>query len=404
MILSDLLQSAVTGITVDKKRTFLTMLGIIIGVASVVLMVSIGRSFQNYILTQIESFGTNTLDVIPTGFDRIGSSLDSLKYEDYEAIKRLSTVEKVVPIILVSKEVTYQREEKSPMILGAYKDIFANYGLTLDQGRLLDDNDEQGAKSVAVVSHQTALDLFGNTNPLGKKFDIGPNPFTVIGTLEEQGSLLLSDLDKPIYIPFSTAKAITGQKYLSFINLKTVGEPSIAKEDITMLLRQQHRIDNPENDPGKDDFIARSAEQITSIVSSVTLGLTVFLSLVAGISLLVGGIGIMNIMLVSVTERTREIGLRKAVGARGRDILLQFLLESVALTVTGGIIGIIIGVSFGWLLSQIANRLLGEFEFVLSISSILLAVMMAVGTGLVFGIYPARRASKLHPIEALRYE
>ncbi len=404
MIISDLLQSAVTGITVDKKRTFLTMLGIIIGVASVVLMVSIGRSFQYYILSQIESFGTNTLDIAPKGFESIGSALDSLTYQDYEEVKKLSTVERVVPVIVVAKLITYAREELSPMILGADHQIFENYGLKLAQGRLLDDNDEQGAKAVAVVSHQTALDLFGNANPLGRKFDIGPNPFTVIGVLEKQGSLLLQDLDKPVYIPFSTARSITGQKFLSFINLRTVGEPAVAKEDITLLLRQLHRIDNPENDPDKDDFIARSAEQITSIVSSVTLGLTVFLSLVAGISLLVGGIGIMNIMLVSVTERTREIGLRKAVGARGRDILLQFLLEAVALTVTGGLIGIVIGVSIGWLLSQIANKLLGEFEFVLSFSSIFLAVLMAVGTGLIFGIYPARRASKLHPIEALRYE
>jgi putative ABC transport system permease protein len=186
--------------------------------------------------------------------------------------------------------------------------------------------------------------------------------------------------------------------------LKTIGDGEIAKRDITQLLRSQHRIKNPENDPDKDDFIARSGEQITTIISSVTLGLTVFLALIAGISLLVGGIGIMNIMLVTVTERTREIGLRKALGARQRDVLLQFLAESVALTVTGGIVGIVLGASFGWVLARIADRILGEFHFVLSPGAILLAILMAVGTGLLFGVYPARKAAKLDPIEALRYE
>ena len=188
------------------------------------------------------------------------------------------------------------------------------------------------------------------------------------------------------------------------ISLKTIGDAAVIKEDITTLLRQRHHITNPTNDPDKDDFIVRSTEQVSAIVNSVTLGLTIFLSLVAGISLLVGGIGIMNIMLVSVTERTREIGLRKAVGARRQDILLQFLLEAVFLTMTGGLIGIAVGAFFGWLLSAIAAKFLGEFTFVLSFFAIFLAVFMAVGTGLVFGIYPAKRAANLSPMEALRYE
>ena len=178
----------------------------------------------------------------------------------------------------------------------------------------------------------------------------------------------------------------------------------MAKEDVVQLLRQRHHIGNPENDPDKDDFIARTAEQITNIISSVTLGLTVFLSLVAAISLLVGGIGIMNIMLVSVTERTREIGLRKAVGAPRRDILLQFLLEAIFLTLIGGFVGIVLGTGFGWILARVANRFLGEFSFVLSLTAILLAVAMATGTGLFFGYYPAKRAAEVSPMEAMRFE
>ncbi|MDO8649321.1 MAG: ABC transporter permease [Candidatus Peregrinibacteria bacterium] len=404
MHLSDTIQTAVTGITVNKTRSVLTTLGIIIGVGSVVLMVSMGNSFQGYILEQIESFGTNTMDIIPIGLEKFGGNVESLTVEDFEAVNRLSTVERVTPVIIVSDMVHYGNEEWSPLVFGTRQTIFGNYGLSLARGRLLDETDEDGARFVAVVSHQTAVDLFGDLDPLGRKIQIGEFAFTVVGVLEGQGSLLMQDLDKPVYIPFSTARAISGQKTLSFVTLKTIGDPALAKEDITLLLRERHRINNPENDPENDDFIARSAEQVTSIVNTVTLGLTVFLSLVAGISLLVGGIGIMNIMLVSVTERTREIGLRKAVGARKRDILLQFLLEAVSLTLTGGIIGIIGGATIGWLLSRLASSVLGEFSFALSLSSILLAVIMAVGTGLVFGIYPARRAAELSPMEALRYE
>ena len=404
MLLSDTISTAFRGITVNKSRTFLTMLGIIIGVSSVVLMVSMGRSFQNYILTQIESVGTNTLDIIPTGFEKFGANLESLTLDDYEEIEALPSVESSTPVIIVGRPVTYGKEEKSPMIVGAYRAFSDNYGLTLGNGRMIDNNDEQGAKTVAVIGPDTAEDLFGNAQPLGKKVSIGGSSFTVVGVLESKGSALLQDLDSMVLVPFSTARSVTGQKHLSFITLKTIGDPELAKQDIVGILRDRHNIDNPDNDPDKDDFIARSAEQVTAIVGSVTLGLTIFLSLVAAISLLVGGIGIMNIMLVSVTERTREIGLRKAVGARKNDILLQFLFEAVSLTMTGGAIGIVLGTSVGWLLAKTADKFLGGFPYVLSIPAILMAVGMAVGTGLMFGLYPAKRASELSPMEALRYE
>ncbi len=404
MLLSDTIRIAFAGITVNRSRSMLTMLGIIIGVGSVVLMVSIGNSFQNYILDQIDSIGSGTVDVFPVGLQKFGSNLESLVYDDFEAVSKLSTVRDVSPIILVSQPVAYGKEEVSPMVMGTRREIFGNYGLKMDVGRMLETTDEDGAKFVAVVSHQTALDLFGNVDPLGKKIKIGEFPFTVIGVVQSMGSLLLSDLDKPVYIPFSTARSITGQKYLTYMTLKAVGDPAIATEDVKLLLRQQHRIDNPTDDSEKDDFIVRSSEQVTGIVNSVTLGLTVFLSLVAAISLLVGGIGIMNIMLVSVTERTREIGLRKAVGARKIDILLQFLLEAVSLTLTGGVVGILCGGGLGWLLAKVASGALGPIPYSLSFVAIAMAVGMAVFIGLVFGIYPAKRAADLSPMEALRYD
>jgi len=400
----DIIQSATKSISSNAKRTSLTILGIVIGVASVVLMISTGKSFQGYILDQINSFGSNTMDVIPKGFEKFGGNLESLTIEDYERIKRLSSVERVVPVIIVNRSVHYGREDMTPMVFGATSDIFGNYGMKLASGRLLDESDERGAQRSVVAAYQTALDLFGNRDPIGQRIVIGEESFTVVGTLKSAGSLLLSDLDKPVFIPFATARSMTGQRHVSYITLKTVGDSDIAKRDITELLRTRHRIDNSQDDPDLDDFIARSAEQVTSIISSVTLGLTVFLALIAGISLLVGGIGIMNIMLVTVSERTQEIGLRKALGARPRDILIQFLTEALALTCGGALVGLVLGAGTGWILSRIADRILGEFHFILSPFALVAAICMAVGTGLLFGVYPASKAARLDPIEALRYE
>lgn len=404
MLARDLFHSATAGLTANKGRALLTMLGVIIGVASVVLMVSMGRSFQRYILTQIESVGTNMVEVIPSGLQKFGGNLQSITMEDYEAVSALSTVERSTPIIVVSKTVRYGSDEVTPLIFGAYPVFASNYGLELGSGRMIDQSDDDGARAVAVIGPQTAEDLFGNIDPLGKRMTIGGNSMTVVGVFSSKGSALTQQLDSIVLIPFTTARTISGQKHLSYMTMRAIGDPELALQDIKAVLRLRHRIVNPTDDPDKDDFTARSAEQVTSIVGSVTLGLTVFLSLVAGISLLVGGIGIMNIMLVSVTERTQEIGLRKAIGAKKGDILRQFLLEAVALTLTGGIIGIIIGVAMGWLLSAVADKLLGGFSFILSVWAIVLAVGMAIGTGLVFGLYPARKAANLHPIEALRFE
>jgi putative ABC transport system permease protein len=401
----DTVAVAFRGVLTNKSQAFLTALGIIIGVASVTLMQSMGTAFQTYILEQVNSIGTKTMGVAPKGIHGGAPDMNSLTYDDFMAIKRLPTVTNITPAILVPQKVEYGRESTTPTLIGGRPPIFTNYGMKLDQGRLLDDNDEAGAKPFAVVAHQTAKDLFGDDNPIGKRVTVGSATFTVIGVLREVGSPVLKELENAVVIPYSQARVLTGKtSTITFISLQAVGDVSLAIEDVTQTMRQQHQINNPGNDPKKDDFEVRSTQQAADIFKTVSFGLTLFLSLIAGISLLVGGIGIMNIMLVSVLERTREVGLRKAVGARKRDILLQFLFEALCLTVAGGVIGLALGAGVSWFLSLLLAKVLGSFPFIISPSAIILSMVMAVGTGLVFGIVPAKNAADLNPIEALRYE
>ncbi len=408
MRISDTLKTAMKAVGVNRSRAALTMLGIVIGVGSVVLMSSIGASMQGVILGQISSLGSRSMVIFPGSSDGgpnpLATGSDSLTFDDVEALKRLATIETVAPVIFVPGTSSYGNEEATPRVLGVVSYFFENQNIYLDEGRLIDDADNEGAKSVAVLGSDAREKLFGQNDPLGKRVKIGESHFTVVGTIKPLGSQFFQNVDDRIYVPYQTARQLTGQKYVNYVTMRSVVNTDLALDDVESLLRQRHKIDNPEEDPKKDDFAVRSSSQANDILGGVSLGLTLFITTVASISLLVGGIGIMNIMIVSVTERTREIGLRKAVGATRRDILLQFLAEAVFLTLVGGAIGAIGGVALAWFAAAIVKNILATYVFVISWNAIAAAFAMAAVTGLVFGIAPARRAANLSPMESLRYE
>ncbi len=407
MRLRDITHAAFRGVTVNAMRSLLTMLGIIIGVGSVVLMSSVGQSMEGVILSQISSLGPKSMVIFPGqvgGPQGVLSGFDSLTFEDLRELEHLKTIESIAPVIFIPGQTSYGSHEGSPQVFGIVQDFFQNQSIVAKEGRLIDAEDIDGAKAVAVLGHDTAEKFFGSVDPIGKRIKIGNNHFTIVGIAASLGSQFFQNADERIYVPFSVARNVTGQKYVNYITLRATDSFDLAFDDVRSLLRRRHGIDNPQDDLKKDDFTVRSSEQANQILGSVSIGLTMFITAIAAISLLVGGIGIMNIMLVSVTERTQEIGLRKALGARGRDVLLQFLLEAIFLTIIGGIIGQILGISLAWIIAIITQKFLAKYVFAVSLSAVLSSFFMAVATGIAFGISPARKAAALHPIEALRYE
>jgi putative ABC transport system permease protein len=407
-----ILKTAFMGLTANKSRSLLTILGIVIGVMSVTLIVSISDGANGLILNQFQIFGSRTISISP-GREPSGPSdfaeifSDSLKKRELDALSNPNNVpnfENVYPDVIVPGGVVYESETYKATVLGAGEKVAEVLRLEVAEGIFFDDSDVAGRANVVVIGSKIREKAFGLSDPIGKIIKIKNQNFRVIGVLSSKGNSLFFNIDELVLLPYTTAQTyLLGQDHFLEINGQAATEEDISQvvADIEVTLRELHNI----TDPAKDDFNVQTQEGAAQTVGVITGIMTALLASVAAISLVVGGIGIMNIMLVAVTERTREIGLRKALGATNRDIRNQFLAESVALTVSGGILGIFIGTSLSFGISLILSQTLGlAWPFTFPVGAALLGFFVSFTVGLVFGIYPARQAARKSPIEALRYE
>ena len=388
----------------NKMRSILTMLGIIIGVAAVIALVSIGNGVKQDIQNSISSLGSNLLMVMPgaprtPGVRPSAGSMKSLKVSDYEAISKLDGVKAASPMTNGSYVVIYQNKNWTTSVSGVNANYLDVNNWSMKSGRFLSEKNVQNRERVAVVGKTVVKNLFGDEDPVGAEIRVKNIPFRIIGVLNSKGSGAMgNDQDDMVIIPYTTAmERVEGVDYLRMIYVTGKDENGIDRlqSDIENLLRVRHGI----KDTNLDDFNIQNMNSIMETMEETTGTLTLFLGAVAAISLVVGGIGIMNIMLVSVTERTREIGVRKALGATYNVIVTQFLIEAVVISLMGGIIGIALGIG--------ASKLIGMasgMSTVISIPTIVMSFAFSMAIGLIFGIYPARKAAKLNPIDALHYE
>jgi putative ABC transport system permease protein len=417
MTLKDAFKTATRSLTHRKMRSILTMLGIVIGIASVIILMSIGQSAQDLILGQVQSIGSNLIIVIPgaptngrfsSPAQSQGIVITSLQQRDIDSLEREPSVNLAVPEVRGQAEAIYGNNNVNVGYTGSTADFFQVSNLAkVSKGQTFSKSDVDSGNHVVVIGPDLANTLFGsNINPVDKIIHLKGISFRVIGVLDKGGTGAFGvDIGNLVVMPVSVAqKQLLGTTYFNVIVVQADSnyDVNFVKSRITSVLRQDHSI----TDPKKDDFTINTQADILSILGSITSVLTLFLAAIASISLVVGGIGIMNIMLVAVTERTREIGLRKAVGATDRDILKQFLIESVMLTLIGGVIGVAIGagvVGFVYLVLSVFYASLG-WMFAFPISSVILGLLVSGIAGIAFGIYPARQAAKKNPIDALRYE
>lgn len=411
---ADALKTAFAGLLQAKVRTILTMLGIVIGIGSVIILMSVGASAQDLLLAQVRGVGSNLVFVLPGGSGGSkmaapasiqGIVIKTLVHQDKEALQRESSIKRVTAEVRGQARVIFENNDTTVMYEGVDADFFGIRNFKVTQGRVFTNEDIAGMNRVAVVGSTLAETLFGQLESVGKTIRVRDMSFRVVGVLEEKGiGPFGADQDKALLLPLSVAqKQMLGVDYYNFLTIEGDAnyQPDFVKGRVMAVLRQNHRITNPD----KDDFTVRTQEDSLELMGNVTSIMTVFLTAIASISLIVGGIGIMNIMLVSVIERTREIGLRKAVGADSRDILQQFLFEAIMLTLVGGVIGIIFGATIVFLIYLVLIRVLETgWTFLLPAQAVLLSVGVSILTGLVFGIYPARQAARKSPIESLRYE
>ena len=408
MNLGQAIIEALESVGSNKLRSALTILGIVIGVGAVIAMLAVGNGAQDTITGSISGIGSNLLFIFEGNQTVELTNIEPLTLDDAEALMdqfQAPSIDKVAPVLSGNAQVTYGGETTNPSVMGvtANYDEVRNYGLT--EGEFITEDQDLGRASVALIGPDVADKLFDRRDGLvGETIRIDGQPFRIIGVLEAKGGGSFGSQDNVVLVPFSTAQTRLIRRSHNSVDIIFVSvlKPELmsqASEEVSQILRTRHR-----SKIGMDDFTVFSQDDFVATAKTITGVLTIFLGGIAGISLLVGGIGIMNIMLVSVTERTREIGLRKALGARKRDIMIQFLTESSLLSLIGGIIGI----GLGWLISFIVGRIAvasgTPFTPAIRLDAILLATIFSTAVGLFFGLYPANRAANLEPVEALRYE
>jgi putative ABC transport system permease protein len=414
------LEVAFRSLAANKMRSALTMLGIIIGISAVIILVSVGQGVQTMVAEQMQTVGSNVLFVMPGDLKESSSSMKSnflrsantstLTLGDVRAVADPANVrglKAVAPEFVGSGTVIYGNKNTQTTISGVTPEYSAVLNFSPLLGRFITETDLHTHARVAVLGQNVLEELFAaRVNPIGQTIKINRVPFRVVGVMEEKGGTAFSDEDDVVFVPLTTAQSrlfggrnISGEYTVSVIYAQALDESlmDVIRDETTRVLRRRHGLIYSTD---KDDFAVLTQEDIASVLGSLTTVLTMFLGLIAAVSLLVGGIGIMNIMLVSVTERTREIGIRKAVGAKRRDVLGQFLIEAIVLSLIGGLIGIAIGVTG----AIVASNAVKDLRTYISPATILLATSFSIAVGLFFGIYPAMRAARLNPIEALRYE
>lgn len=409
---------ALTSFRRNPLRTLLTGLGIVISIASVIIVISSAQGVKGFLIGQFEQFGSNLLQTetrvpntgsINSGESQeaqvLGTVVTTLKLDDMVAIRRLPNIVTAYAAQISQAVVTSPYDKKTAMLYGVSATLLEIDTGRINKGRFFTEEEDASLARVAVLGSGVAQALYGQQDPVGQVIKIKNKNFTIIGTFEPRGAVLFFNFDDVVYLPVQTLqKQIMGIDYISSITSKYRDKSKVQATvaDVQELLRDRHNIDR--DDPDKDDFVVQTMDDLSSTLDTIIGGFTILLVALAAISLIVGGVGIMNIMYVSVLERTFEIGLRKAVGATRQQILRQFLTEAVAITCLGGITGILLGVLVAFVIATVANALGFAWALVVPVYSIILATGFSVACGLIFGLYPARRAAELDPIDALRKE